>query len=93
MTGFPEQGWRTDVLPFEDRPTRQFVLVEGFCEHGGRLWNRTWCDLATIRPDDHPDSVLGYRREDMERIMRDGDIDCIESVLGWLPASFPQNGS
>lgn len=82
-------AWRTDELPFEKRPSRQFILVEGWKEHSGQLWNRLYADVAFIRRDDQPDSLLGYRREDIERILRDGDMDGIQKVLGWLPASFP----
>lgn len=81
--------WRTDVLPFDQRPGRQFILVEGFKAHSGVLWNRVWADVAYIRREDRPDSFLGYRREDMDRIRRDGDMDGVEKILGWLPASFP----
>lgn len=88
--GAPDTLWRTDELPFDQRPGRQFILVEGFKEHSGRLWNRVWADVAFIRRGDQPDSLLGYRLEDMERIRRDGDMDVIEKVLGWLPASFPR---
>lgn len=89
MSGDTRGEWRTDVLPFEHRPSRQFVLIEGFRSHSGQLWQRMWADVAFIRRDDQPDSMFGYRREDMERMMRDGDIECIERVVGWLPASFP----
>jgi hypothetical protein len=82
-------AWRTDILPFDRRPSRQFILVEGFKEHSGGLWRRLWADVAFIRRDDQPDSLLEYRREDIERIMRDGDMDCAEAIVGWLPAVFP----
>jgi hypothetical protein len=84
-----DSAWRTDVLPFESRPYRQFILVEGFKEHSGVVWNRVWADVAFIRRDDQPDSILEYRAEDIERIRRDGDMDGVEKVLGWMPANFP----
>jgi hypothetical protein len=78
-----------DMPPFDQRPSRQFILVEGFREHSGHLWHRVWADVAFIRRDDQPDSSLGYRVEDIGRIMRDGDMDCAERIIGWLPAAFP----
>jgi hypothetical protein len=81
------EPWRTDELPFDNRPMRQFIVVDGWKEHSGVLWHRRYADLAYIRRDDQPDSMLGYRREDMERIMRDGDMDGIEAVVGWRPAT------
>jgi hypothetical protein len=78
-----------DMPPFEHCPHRLFILVEGFKEHSGSLWNRLWADTAFIRPEDAPDGMLGYRRADIERIERDGDMDCAERIVGWLPAVFP----
>lgn len=78
------------TLPeFDKQPGRQFILVEGFKQHSGALWARKWADVAFIRRSDQPDSILGYRREDMDRIRRDGDMDCIERVTHWAPAKFP----
>ena len=81
--------WRTDKPPFDDTPHRQFVLVEGVKYHSGVKWLRLHADTAYIRREDQPDQLLGYREEDILRIMRDGDMDEAERVLGWLPATFP----
>lgn len=83
-------NWLTsaELPPFDERPGRHFVRVEGWKEHSGTLWPRVWFDVAFIRREDQPDGVRGYRRSDMDRIMRDGDMDVIEAVTHWAPASF-----
>jgi hypothetical protein len=83
-------NWLTsaELPPFDKRPARHFIRVEGWKEHSDGLWHRVWFDVAFICREDQPDSMLGYRRSDMERIMRDGDMDCIEVVTHWAPASF-----
>lgn len=80
-------AWRTDQLPFDQRPIYQFVLIEGYQEHSGKTWHRLFAGTAMI--DGTPDNRWGYRRSDIDRIQRDGDMIVVERVLGWVPASYP----
>lgn len=83
-------NWKptSELPPWDQRPGRHFIRVEGWKQHSGSCWHRLHFDVAWIRRDDLPDSVLGYRREDMDRIMRDGDMDGIDAVTHWAPADF-----
>jgi hypothetical protein len=84
--------WR-DVLsrpPVDYQPGRQFIRIEGSTHHSGLHWARVWCGEAFIRKPGADDELLQYRRSDIERLCRDGDID-IETaqVTHWMPAAFP----
>lgn len=88
-SGFdPSRAWRTDKPPFMSRPIYQFVLLEGYEEHSGRTWHRLFAGTATISAE--PGNRWGYRREDIDRIQRDGGMDVVERIKGWVPASFPR---
>lgn len=80
----PEWDW-------DHRPGRMLILVEGWKSHSGAMWNRVWCDIAQIDPA----GPHGFRREDIERIRRDGDMDGTERVLAWMSLRdlppFPRN--
>lgn len=80
------QGWRTDVLPFEQRPIYQFVLLEGYQEHSGRTWHRRFA--GTAMPVG-AGGRFGYRASDIDRIQNDGDMIVVERVVGWMPATWP----
>lgn len=81
-----EPKWRTDLPPWDERPSRQFIRVEGCNTHSGATWRREWWDIARISPEGHQ----GYRTSDMERIARDGDMDFdTMQVVGWMPAALP----
>ena|ERR1700687_3546877 len=76
---------------FMEQPGRQFIRVEGWSNHtGGNItWHRTWSGIAWIRPQGHPEEMHGYRREDIRRIMKEGDMDGIDEVTHWMPVRFP----
>ena len=77
--------WRTDALPFDKRPYRQFVWLSGERNHSGVRWRRDWWGVAFIRPDG-----LGYREEDIARLEEEGDMDAgTAEIYGWLPACAP----
>ena len=84
--------WRTDSPDFGQRPIWQYVFLQGSSEHthSCRPWARCGWGTATIRPVSAPDSLLGYRKSDIERICRDNDIDLwTAKLVGWLPAVPP----
>lgn len=85
-------AWRTDSPPYGKRPIWQYVFLQGSSDHmgDGMPWARAGWGTAAIRPNDHPDGLLGYRRSDIERICRDNDIDLWTATLvGWLPMLPP----
>src|SRR6185437_10317872 len=61
----------SDVM---ERPARCFIRAEGYTEHSGSRWARVWCDLVHTNAD----TGWGFRRADMDRMMRDGDMSVIE---------------
>jgi hypothetical protein len=79
--------WR----PFEElpepgnRPGRMFVRVEGWKTHSGATWYRMHCDLVCSRIGNR----WCIRQEDIDRIMRDGDMDGIDRITHWMVAQFP----
>lgn len=82
--------WRRDTLPFDKRPSRQFVWLSGEKFHSGVRWRRDWWGVAFIRPDDAEDGRQGYRRADIERLEEEGDMDPGSAeIFGWLPACTP----
>ena len=83
--------WRRieDQPEYDDRPHRQFILVEGWADHGGARWRRAHWGIATIRRDDQPDCLMGYRREDVERVAEQGGMTGVEHVAYWMPAKCP----
>ena len=84
------KAWRLDSPPFGKRPIWQFVWLQGECEHDGDAWFRQGWGTATIRTNDSPDGMLGYRKADIERICRDNDIDLWTArVVAWLPMTPP----
>jgi len=93
MSAVVEMRWlpMSEQPEFMHRPHRQFIRVEGWSNHTGDwiVWHRTYCGVAFIRPDGHPEELHGYRREDIERIMKEGDMDGVDEVTHWMPAIFP----
>lgn len=76
----------SDTLPdLMERPGRCFIRVEGWAEHSGVMWHRVWCDLVHTSSETH----WGFRRSDMDRIKRDGDMVGIDRITHWMPAAFP----
>ena len=73
--------WRpASELPEADRrPGRQFVFLEGVCEHSGGLWGREYIGDAYVG-----DGQQGYRQEDIDRLLKAGDMDFGE-VKFWAP--------
>lgn len=63
----------------ELRPSRQFIRVEGWKEHSGASFSRSYCGDAYVSLNHH----LGYREEDLKKIMKDGDLDGIDKVTHW----------
>lgn len=82
-------------LPISERPefmhcpARQFIRVEGWRTHSGNTWMRTYHGVAFARPEGALDEMHGYRREDIERIMKEGDMDGVDEITHWMPARFP----
>jgi hypothetical protein len=70
---------------FMHQPGRQFIFAVGWKQHSGGVWDRRGWGLAWIRPAD----PFGYRREDIERLMVEQDMDGIEDVTHWMPAVLP----
>jgi hypothetical protein len=83
-----EMEWQpVETLPDTmNRPGRCFIRVEGYQEHSGVCWARVWCDLVHTNSE----TGWGFRRADMDRIMRDGDMIVLERITHWMPAAFPQ---
>ena len=71
---------------FEDRPIRQLIVVEGQKHHSGASWFRRYVADAYISRND----PFGYRREDLDRAQRDGDMDYIEKITFWMPFILPE---
>ena len=61
------------------RPGRQFVMLEGTKEHSGLPWKRQYIGDARVG-----DGPQGYRKADIDRLLKDGDMDCGE-VKFWAP--------
>lgn len=89
MTPNPEALWRpiAELPAFDDQPCRQFIIVEGWSMHDGRphKWARRWADTAYIDKN----TRWGYRQSDIDRIMKDGDMDGVDAITHWMPAQFP----
>ena len=82
----PDAGWRTDILPFDERPCRQFVAVAGFCCHSGMTWHRQIFGTATIEKNGRQ----GYVHADIERLEKEGDMAAGTGlVVAWMPARYP----
>ena len=85
-------GWQPiETQPdFMERPGRQFIRIEGEAEHSGMCWSRVWCGEAYIRKEGADDEMLGYRKSDILRLCKDGDmIPSSARVTHWMPARFP----
>lgn len=83
-------------LPISERPEldqqpgRQFIRLEGSREHSGHTWARVWCGEAFIRKPGSEDEMHQYRRDDILRLCKDGDMDAVTAVVThWMPATFP----
>lgn len=81
------QKQETQPTEYENRKFRQFVWVIGVKqnEFDGRFWIRSGWGLARI--SNHHENILGYNREDMEKIALWHDIDFIDKVTHWAPCS------
>lgn len=75
---------------FGKQPIRQFVLLEGSRFHSGAYWARRYWGEAYIMLPGQDAEWLQYRRADIERLARDGDMDpeSVE-VTYWMPAICP----
>ncbi len=80
MTTHPD--WKSiEELPKPGlRPGRQFVMIEGWCEHDGTTWKREYIGDALTDKD----GPQGYRASDIDRLLRDGDMDG-GAVRYWAP--------
>ena len=78
-----------DQPDFENRPHRQFILVEGWQAHSGVTWARAHWGIARICREDQPDYLMGYQRADVERIMREDAMDGVDRIDYWMPAKCP----
>lgn len=83
--------WRpmSEQPPDMERPGRQFIRIEGWAEHSGVMWHRTYCGIARSINHDHPKSMHGFYREDIERLMKEGDMIGFDEVTHWMPVVFP----
>lgn len=85
--GMSDSWWRpiADLPPFNERPQRHFVIIEGWKSHHGRRWARAYWGIAYT----HPDGQFGYRRKDITRLRIEGDMDVVDGVTYWMPAVVP----
>lgn len=94
MTGKPRSTaimeWRpgTELPEVSNRPGRCFVRVQGWQAHSGTTWVRFHCDLVYTSDD----NKWGFRQEDIDRIMHDGDMDAIDAITHWMPVTWPNVG-
>lgn len=76
----------------DQRPGRQFIIVEGSSDHSGLSWHRMHIGDAYIRKPGTDGEMLGYRKEDILRICKDGDMDPFTAMVTyWMPAAFPHH--
>lgn len=74
----------------DHQPGRQFILIEGSCDHSGVSWYRQFAGEAWIRKPGGEDEMLQYRKSDVLRICKDGDIDPhTAKVTHWMPGAYP----
>jgi hypothetical protein len=72
------------------QPGRQFIIVEGWLDHSGVSWARMFMGEAWIRKPGGDDEMLQYRKSDILRICKDGDIDpSTARVTYWMPGKYP----
>lgn len=87
--GFGLSQWLPgETLPSpERRPGRCFIRVEGWSAHDGgpHTWERVHCGMASTSSETH----WGFRKSDIYKIMKDGDMDGIDAITHWMPATFP----
>jgi len=84
--------WRgMETRPEIDKqPGRQFILLEGSCHHSGVDWLRQHAGEAWIRKPGVEGEMLQYRREDILRLCKLGDIDpATARVTHWMPGTLP----
>lgn len=75
---------------WDHQPCRQFIHIEGYCEHSGVKWHRAICGTAFIRKPGADDEILQYRMVDIMQLCKDGDIEPHSAcVTHWMPAIFP----
>lgn len=96
LRGEPQPAPVPEWQPIETRPSwdhqpcRQFIRLEGSRSHHGSNWARVYCGEAFIRKPGGDDELLQYRKDDILRLCRDGDIDVeTAQVTHWMPATFP----
>lgn len=94
LTALREAGALVEWRPMSEqpepmhRPSRQFIVVEGWSDHSGAHWVRKHWGLAHTRTGE--DSIQGYRKEDMMALAKDGDMELYSmSVTHWMPAYCP----
>ena len=75
---------------WDHRPGRQFIRIEGSSDHSGHSWVRVFCGEAFIRKPGAEDEMYGYRKSDIERLCKDGDMDLWSArVTHWMPFCLP----
>ena len=79
--------WQTaETLPdVMSRPGRCIIRVEGWRHHDGATWSRQWIDIVHTSSE----TRWGFRQRDITRIEHDGDMDGIDAITHWMPATFP----
>jgi hypothetical protein len=74
----------------DHQPGRQFILIEGSTIHSGASWYRQHAGEAYIRKPGSEDEMLQYRKSDVLRICKDGEIDPHTArVTHWMPGKYP----
>ena len=79
--------WRpfSEIPEWDHRPGRQFVRLEGYTAHSDLKWRRLITGDARLDRG----GPFGYAQEDIERLMRIGDMEVLEAVTHWMPYSLP----
>ena len=82
-----QKKWKpvAELPDWDQRRPRQLIFVEGSCSHSGVNWRRQHVTEAWTDKE----GPQGYRREDIERAERDGDMDPGTGlVTHWMPWAF-----
>lgn len=70
-------------LPFDKRPMRQLIHIEGTTNHTGVNWRRQFIGIAHIDKN----GPQGYREDEINQFLKEGDMD-YGVVTFWAPAIF-----
>lgn len=76
----PDWKRMIEAPEWDQRPGRQFILLEGTRSHSGEQWPRRHVCVAYLDKEG-PD---GFRLNDIQRGLKDGDMD-VGVVTHWAP--------